>query len=162
MKCEICGKNEVTFVYRSNINGNITERHLCAQCAAERGYSRKLQESRERLMRSFWDDSPFGIMPRSLFALPGTGSRFFGEDLLEDFFRDMPALTAQPEEKAAAAPAEKESLVEEQEQSRFSRLRKLNALRLAMKKAVRKEEFEEAARLRDEIRALEQEHKESA
>ena len=25
MKCENCGKNEVTFVYQSNVNGQITE-----------------------------------------------------------------------------------------------------------------------------------------
>lgn len=29
MKCENCGKNEVTFVYQSNINGKVEERHLC-------------------------------------------------------------------------------------------------------------------------------------
>ena len=53
-------------------------------------------------------------------------------------------------------------LVEEKEQGRFARMRKLNALRLELKKAVRREDFEQAAKLRDEIRALEQEHKESA
>ena len=25
MKCENCGKNEVTFVYRSNVNGHVEE-----------------------------------------------------------------------------------------------------------------------------------------
>ena len=33
MKCENCGKNEVTFVYRSNINGRTEEHHLCQACA---------------------------------------------------------------------------------------------------------------------------------
>ena len=33
MKCEHCGKNEVTFVYRSNINGQVEEKHLCSDCA---------------------------------------------------------------------------------------------------------------------------------
>ena len=40
-------------------------------------------------------------------------------------------------------------------------MRKLNALRLEMKRAAREENFERAAQLRDEIRALE-ENKESA
>ena len=35
MKCEKCGKNEATCFYSSNINGKITEKHLCSQCAAE-------------------------------------------------------------------------------------------------------------------------------
>ena len=26
MKCENCGKNEVTFVYRSNVNGHVEEK----------------------------------------------------------------------------------------------------------------------------------------
>ena len=36
----------------------------------------------------------------------------------------------------------------------------MNALRMEMKKAVRQEDFERAAQLRDEIHALEAEHKE--
>ena len=64
--------------------------------------------------------------------------------------------------KFTVITSHKEELVEEKEQGRFARMRKLNALRLEMKKAVHREDFEQAAKLRDEIRALEQEHKESA
>ena len=39
MKCENCGKNEVTFVYRSNINGRTEEHHLCQACAEKLGYT---------------------------------------------------------------------------------------------------------------------------
>ena len=45
--------------------------------------------------------------------------------------------------------------MDQAEQSRFSRMRKVNALRLEMKKAVGCEDFERAAQLRDEIRTLE-------
>ena len=161
MKCENCGKNEVTFIYRSNINGKVTEKHLCAECAAEQGYTRRLAARQDRLMRSFFED-PFG---GSFFRpMLGGRSRFFGEDLFDDFFREMPALTAEPEAaaKAGETARKQEKLVDDKEESRFARARRLNALRLEMKKAVHNEEFEEAARLRDEIRALEQEHKESA
>ena len=37
MKCTNCGKNEANYHYTSNINGNVTERHLCAECAAGLG-----------------------------------------------------------------------------------------------------------------------------
>ena len=37
MKCQKCGKNEVNFHYSSNINGCVTETHLCSGCAAEAG-----------------------------------------------------------------------------------------------------------------------------
>ena len=34
MKCDRCGKNEATFHYKTNINGRVTEAHLCPDCAA--------------------------------------------------------------------------------------------------------------------------------
>lgn len=39
MKCENCGKNEVSFVYQSNINGKREEKHLCADWRPEAGYA---------------------------------------------------------------------------------------------------------------------------
>ena len=45
MKCENCGKNEVSFVYRSNINGKVEEKHLCQECAQKLGYTQKIQDS---------------------------------------------------------------------------------------------------------------------
>ena len=47
-----------------------------------------------------------------------------------------------------------------EDQSRFSYLRELNALKMEMKKAVHQENFERAAQLRDQIRQMEAEHKE--
>ena len=109
MKCENCGKNEVTFVYQSNVNGQVEEKHLCAQCAEKLGY--------------------------------------------------MPALG--PARREPAKEERKDGLVDREEESRFARMRQMNALRMEMKEAVRQENFERAAQLRDEIRALEAEHKEN-
>ena len=53
MKCENCGKNEVTFVYRSNINGRTEEHHLCQACAEKLGYTQKLFARRPSMMDSF-------------------------------------------------------------------------------------------------------------
>ena len=50
--------------------------------------------------------------------------------------------------------------MDREEQGRFARMRQVNALRMEMKKAVRQEDFERAAQLRDQIRALEAEHRE--
>ena len=35
MRCDRCGRNEATFYYKSNINGKVTQIHLCPQCAEE-------------------------------------------------------------------------------------------------------------------------------
>ena len=160
MKCEHCGKNEVTFVYRSNINGKVEEKHLCSECAERLGYTQRVQASGRSLMQNFFGrnslfgDSWFGDM----FApMSGWMGRML-EDPFDDFFAEMPALNAAPARQQEAK--KEDNLVGQEEQSRFSYLRQLNALKMEMKKAVHQENFERAAELRDQIRQLEADHKE--
>ena len=150
MKCEHCGKNEVNFVYQSNVNGHVEQARLCGECAEKLGYTQAVAAHRDRMMQSF-----FGGGLLDGFFSPGPhllGSPFFGEDIFEDFFRQMPALGA----PAKAQEVQEKPLVEEKEQSRFAKMRQLNALRLEQKAAVLREDFEKAAQLRDQIRELEQ------
>ena len=35
MLCDKCKKNSATYFSTVNINGNVTETHLCAECASE-------------------------------------------------------------------------------------------------------------------------------
>ena len=128
MKCENCGKNEVTFIYQSNVNGQVTEKHLCSECAEKLGLTRQVAARSQRMMRNF--------------------------------FGDMPALSAAPAQQEAQKQEKQDDLVGKEEQSRFSYLRQMNALRMEMKKAVHEENFERAAQLRDQIHQLEQQHKE--
>ena len=161
MKCDHCGKNEVSFVYRSNINGVTEERRLCGECAEKLGYTQRLAASHQRMMESFFDDSFFGGLLTPMPSLLGRMDRLLGTGMMEnpfdDFFADMPALTASPaqEKQAAEAAPQKTDLVEPEEQGRFAHMRQMNALRMEMKKAVRQENFERAAELRDQIRDLE-------
>ena len=83
------------------------------------------------------------------------------EDPFDDFFADMPALSAAPAQQEQTNQKQQDDLVGKEDQSRFAYLRQMNALRMEMKKAVHQENFERAAELRDEIRKLEAEHKES-
>ena len=133
MKCENCGKNEVSFVYRSSINGRTEEHHLCQACAEKLGYTQKLFNRR-----------------------PSMRDSFFGND---DFFDAMPAIGAAPVQEVKEE--KKDDLMSHEEQSRFSYLRQLNALKLEQKKAIHEENFERAAQLRDEIHKLEEAHKEA-
>ena len=159
MKCENCGKNDVSFVYQSNINGRVEEKHLCADCAAKLGYSQKLAAHSQRMMQdfmggfgSFFDDF-FAPMPRLLGRMAP-----LLEDPFDDFFAEMPALgaPAAQQEQEPEQRQQKDGLVDQESQSRFSRMRELNALRSEMKKAVHREDFERAAQLRDQIHQLEQ------
>lgn len=150
MKCENCGKNEVAFMYHSNINGRITERHLCAGCAEKLGYSQRLAAQSRQMFRGLgglFEDFPYP-------ALLGRMNSLL-EDPFDDLFAGMPALGA-PAEAAQEAPKTQDTLLEKGEQDQISRARHINALRLEMEKAVAGENFERAAELRDQIRGLEQ------
>ncbi len=157
MKCEHCGKNEVTFVYQSNINGEITEKHLCGECAAKLGFTRRIAAGHQRMMDSF--DHLFGgsfFNPR--LTVTEQFHQMLGEmfdNPLDDLFADMPALGA-PAKLPEKTPEKTEA--EQADQNRFARTRELNALRHEMARAVETEDFERAAQLRDRIRALEKEN----
>ena len=164
MKCENCGKNEVTFVYQSNINGQVTEKHLCSECAEKLGYTQKVASHSQRMMQNFFGNSFFGdsffddfFSPRP--SLFGRMNRLL-ENPFDDFFDAMPALSPAVSNQETAQEEKKDDLVGKEEQGRFAYMRQMNALKLEMKKAVHQEDFEKAAELRDKIRALEAEHKE--
>ena len=160
MKCENCGKNEVTFLYRSNVNGQITEKHLCADCAEKLGYTQKLAAHSQRMMQNFFGGGFGGLLDDFFSPMPALMGRML-ENPFDDFFADMPALCPSTAQQTARQEEKKpDELVGQEEQSWFSYQRKLNALKLEMKKAVHQEDFERAAQLRDEIHALEAEHKE--
>ena len=158
MKCENCGKNEVTFVYQSNINGHVTEKHLCAECSEKLGYSQRIAAHSRRMMQNFFDGGFFGgsLLDSFFGNRLLDGSAGIPGELFDDFFQDMPALSAPAAEPEAPR---QQTLVEKEDESYFSYLRHVNALKAEMKKAVRKEDFERAAQLRDELHDLEAEHK---
>lgn len=160
MKCENCGKNEVTFVYQSNINGRVEEKHLCSECAEKLGYTQRINAHSRRMMQNFFGGNSFfgGNFLNDFFSpMPSLMGRML-EDPFDDFFADMPALTTSPVRQQPEQ--QQEDLVGKEDQSRFSYLRELNALKMEMKKAVHQENFERAAQLRDQIRQMEAEHKE--
>ena len=158
MKCEHCGKNEVSFVYRSNINGQIEERHLCAECAQELGYTERMAAQSRSMMRSFFGrDSLFGggLLEDFFTPLPSLMGRML-EDPFDDFFADMPALGAPVEQQEQPQKAP-DDLLEKEEREAISKTRQLNALRMEMRRAVREENFERAAEIRDQLRQMEAE-----
>jgi len=151
MKCENCGKNEVTFVYQSNINGKVTEKHLCGECAKELGYAKQFADRHQRMMQGFFGRSLLEDFFSPMPSLLGRMDHLL-EDPFDDFFAEMPALSTsqKPQEQT-----KQEDLVDAEEQNRFARMRQKNALRLEMKRAVREENFERAAELRDQLKAME-------
>ena len=143
MKCQKCNKNEANVRYSETVNGRTREICLCSDCAKETGLL-----DRTRTM--------FGDMERemmSAFALP-FGGNAFGRGMLKSFFRpsvpelggffssetagDMPE-AARDEEPAPAADAKLETE---------------NDLKARLLDAIADERYEDAAKLRDKIKAI--------
>ena len=139
MKCQHCGKNEATIYYKSTVNGRTTEAHVCPACAGELGYDRALHAMERRSRRMFRD--PFSLLSDPFFD--GFASR-----LLTEF----PAPGNTLEE--AKAEQKEEGVLSEAESRSFDLQRRRNALQHQLHDAIAAENYEEAARLRDEIRAL--------
>ena len=152
MKCENCGRNEANFVYRSSINGRTEEHHLCQACAEKLGYTRSFFDQRPSVMDSFFGNNSF------FSSMPSLMGRML-ENPFDDFFDEMPAIGAVPVQEVQKE--RKDNLLSCEEQRRFPYLRQMNALKHAQKKAIHEEDFERAAQLRDEIRKLEETHKEA-
>ena len=152
MRCENCGKNEANFIYRSSINGRTEEHHLCQACAEKLGYTRNFFDQRPSLMDSLFGNSGF------FDSMPSLMGRML-ENPFDDFFDAMPAIGAVPVQEVQKD--RKDNLMSCEDQSRFSYLRQMNALKHAQKKAIHEEDFERAAELRDEIHKLEEAHKEA-
>lgn len=146
MRCDRCGKNEATFYYKSNINGKVTQVHLCPQCAEELGYTDSFRSAGMTggLFGDFFS-RPFGML--ELF-FSGLGSRMLTE------FPEPVDVLGQARE---STPAQEDTgdLLPRDEQDALTRQRKRNALQTQLNLAVQEERFEEAAKLRDELKALE-------
>lgn len=54
MKCQHCNQKEATAYFKQNINGEVTEMHLCADCAKELGVMQEFSPE------NFFADSFFG------------------------------------------------------------------------------------------------------
>lgn len=165
MLCQNCGKNEATTHIKQIINGDMAESHLCSECAAHLGYGDVF--------------SGFGLNLSELFGgflgdmMPSLGQgtaakrcekcgasfediaregkvgcancyRVFYDRLLPSIQRIHGKIKHNGKTSTPVPEKAKEETVEE----------KLEKFNKQMNDAVAKQEFEEAARLRDEIKAL--------
>ena len=126
------------------LNGHVTQVHLCQDCAQAMGYTSALRRSMGPTSL-FGDD--FWSRPFSLLE-PFMDS--FGSRMLTEFPEPgQPEVLEQPvrQEKSAG-------LVDKAQQEALRYECKRNSLQERLKAAVESENYEEAARLRDELRAL--------
>lgn len=150
MKCQNCGQHEATFHYRANINGEMMEQHLCPECAANMEGSVFAQAGEQSMFQS---------MAGSLFGENG----FFGEmpgALMGDFWAapawGMPRVADQSTVHAQQAPSvDRGPEIPVDAGEDVKKRRKINALHKEKENAIKTENFERAAELRDELYRLE-------
>ena len=152
MKCDKCGMHEANCHYTMRINGRTTERHLCSQCAGEMGIEQDVFGDFRNLFDDMfggffggraldpWSELTAGMprmtMPRMEILLDGCGGERAAAERAEEKYG---------EGDTAAGGTDPE----------MSRKRELNVLRRQMKRAAAEEDFETAAKIRDQIRELE-------
>ena len=147
MKCQNCGKNEVNFHYSSNVNGCVTEAHLCLDCAEKQGFSFSHMLDSGNIIENFFPPSGFyDGLPK----MPVIGFRQMFP------YCGLPVLGVQFEERACengcAAPDTKTPVAKVDGEMR--KRREINAIREQMRIAADKEDFEKAAELRDKIKQI--------
>ena len=158
MKCEKCGNKEATFFYSANINGEKTERHLCAECARAEGYGGALDFDLrptgmfDSVFEDFFGDffAPQRALLSAFDGFGGTFGRMMAPRLTMPRVNIVvggtsPAVVGEESETKIPADAGEE----------VRQRRELDALRQQLDEAVKAEDFEKAISLRDQIRERE-------
>lgn len=175
MLCDICQKGEATIFYKEMVNNKYTEMHLCERCAGEQRVKNLQIPSAITNLLSALAELSADAVPKEIAGekCPGCGFTYadfrergklgcsqcyqsFSEPL-SDILRKIhgniqhngksPSAPSTPSipSTTSVVPSAKEISPE------------IAALRQALETAVKKEEYEEAAKIRDQIRALEKE-----
>lgn len=160
MQCDICHKNEATVHLTEIIDNQITELHLCEECARQKGAQMEQHFGLADLLAGLADlGQQFEVVGKSETKCPNCGLTYqdfrrigrLGCSECYEAFKDSLGILLKrihgSTQHLGRTPAKK--AVPEQKKS------EIDILRAKLQKAIEMEEFEEAASLRDKIRALE-------
>ncbi|MBQ6257101.1 MAG: UvrB/UvrC motif-containing protein [Clostridia bacterium] len=152
MLCEECGKNQAEVMMTTVINGESTTRHLCRECL-KKYKAGDLQAVLAAVLSAMTSkaQAPDITCPRcgeTYAEFQKTGMLGCAE-CYQAFRKELTPLITRVQGRAQHAG--RRPPVSEEEQARQNRMEELRTL---MEAAVAEENFEEAARLRDELRAM--------
>ncbi|MBO4925673.1 MAG: UvrB/UvrC motif-containing protein [Clostridia bacterium] len=152
MLCEECGERQAEVVMTTVINGESTSRHLCRECL-KKYQTGDLQSVLAAVLSAMAEKKqvPEITCPRcgeTYAEFQKTGMLGCAE-CYAAFRRELTPLITRVQGRTQHAG--RRPPVSEEEQARLTRM---EALRAQMEAAVAEENFEEAARLRDQLRAI--------
>ena len=185
MKCKNCGQNEANFRYTKIINGEKQELILCDECAKKLGLENfdldfNMPIGFSNFLGDFWNDNEelllnaFPTQKQSKCTTCGmTFDEFlnkgkFGcgncystfENKLDEVIKQIHGAKKHIGKKVRRLENAKEQIVQKHQEKETEKViderqEKINALKKQLKEAVNTENYEEAAKLRDEIKLLE-------
>ena len=152
MLCEECGKNQAEVMMTTVINGESTTRHLCRECL-KKYKAGDLQAVLAAVLSAMTSkaQAPDITCPRcgETYAEFQKSGMLGCAECYQAFRKELTPLITRVQGRAQHAG--RRPPVSEEEQARQNRMEELRTL---MEAAVAEENFEEAARLRDELRAM--------
>lgn len=171
MLCQNCSKREATTHIKRVVNGEATEAHLCAECAKKLGYDGFFDDfslSIPNIFASFFQDSAFALAGAKNEHCEKCGSTF--DDIIRSgmvgcadcyskfYDRLLPSIQrihGRAKHVGNVPYEEVEDIsVPEKEEKELTNEEKIQNLEAEMKNAVERQDFEQAAVLRDEIKKL--------
>lgn len=172
MLCEKCGKKEAEVYIHNTINGQETELNLCRECAEEAGYLgafrgfspwKSFISDDLGLFSDLWRP---GALRSGSGTCPGCGltaaqAAAMGKAGCAQCYDAFPGVFG-PIIRRIHGDAEHKGSAPASLGGEIARKARLRDAREELKKAISEENFEQAAVLRDEIRALEKEGEQHA
>lgn len=166
MKCSNCGKNNANVSFNQNINGEVTNLHLCEECAHKLGIFNSFDDIFSPMIMDLDFMLPEEIKCKNcgytLSKYKSTG--LFGCDNCYNTFKnevDRILKTIQGKNRHVgrldAAKVENKKEDKEKTKVKAKEENKLDILKARLQKEIKAEEFEKAAITRDEIKKLEKE-----
>ena len=174
MICQVCNKKDAVVHYKTNINGKQTEMYLCRECAENKGITKKTSFEPIELIDGFFgkgtddifggffagmmNDSPSKSVNEPK-ACPLCGMRFTeflhdGKIGCAECYKTFSS-SLNSTVKRIHGSAEHCGKVPEGRLEEISDKKKIENLKARLNEAIEKQEYEMAAKYRDEIKALE-------
>ena len=161
MLCDVCKKNEATTYFQQTINGNTVSQHLCSECASKVGVNSIFSNSTLNVDQFFTNllGSTFKqTLPNEQKTCPNCqatlaqiskAGKVGCSTCYETFYEELI-----PSIEKIHGRATHIGKVSHVASAKLKRKYKLTQMEKSLNEAIDNQEFEKAARLRDEIKAF--------
>jgi len=161
MICDICHKNEATIHLKQIINGEKSELHICINCAIEMGMKAGEMLGNLDIFSKFLTGFAHSEKTQKLLCKTcgKTLEEFYEDGKLgcADCWRTFRAEIKELLKKIQGSSEQKKTPPQQSVKTEADVDAKIRFLKQKLEEAVKREDFEEAARLRDEIKKLKNE-----